>query len=167
MTEFMSFDSLDDQIEFMRRQEEEANKHIHPKQKAVGYGDCWIRFWLMPGTNTWVAIFGKAIDPGYYANKIEHATDEEDKAEWEYEQEVIADAWTRGYVYGWAYSVIEPEGEPGSTHMVNLWPIPEVLFDMAGVVHWVTDDLPDDGKVLLEQAYQEYREHVLSEAGLL
>lgn len=164
MTEgFVSFNSIEEGVEFMRKQEEEANKHVHPKQRAVTWGDCWIRFLVQYD----IIIFGKALDADYYQQMIDKAVDEEDKAEWEFERKQVTDAWERGYVYGWAWSIIEPAGEPGSTHMVNLWPIPEALFEKAKAVGWIAHDLDDDTKEEINGIYQEYREHVLSEAGRL
>lgn len=162
---FASFDTMEEMVEFMRRQEEEANAHLAPQQQAVTWGDYWIRFYDIEHR---ICIFGHVYTEDEMMEKeravplMAGESSEEVEAEIAAEMEGIRDAHKRGYMYGWAYSVIEPEGEPGSTHQANLWPIPQWLYEQARDVRWVMDDLDPQGKAEVQRAYTEYRTHMLS-----
>jgi hypothetical protein len=41
-----------------------------------------------------------------------------------------------GYLYGWAYSLMNPEGEIGITHKLHVWPLPCEVLVSAYKVGW-------------------------------
>lgn len=157
--EFQSFDSLEDMINAMAEQEQAANTKVSPKQVAVGYGDYWIRF------TPEVVIFGYVMT----LDEVEAAemavpldpdeTKEQREEETAYVMADIRNAHDRGYRYGWAYSIWEQEGELGSTHIYNLWPLDKALFDAAKAVDWYIGAFStiDPEVASIETAYNEFR----------
>lgn len=125
---YESFDSFEEMQAYMRRKEEEANANVHPRQQDIDWGTYWVR--LAPDLG--LAVFG-------YVN-----TDAEIRALGEDRETMVMlrDAHARGYRYGKAYSVLEPEGEWGSTHIANAWPITRAQFMQAKMAHW--NPQPDD-----------------------
>jgi len=113
---------------FMAEQERLANEHATADQKAITYGDYWIRM------DHEFPIFG-------YVNTL----DELDSLERElgvsdeeivFERNMIANAHERGYMYGKAYSIAEPDGEWGSTHCSTMYQISRELFELAREQGW-------------------------------
>jgi hypothetical protein len=161
MTEFMEFESWEDAVSFMAEQTDRANERLAPEQVAVTYGDCWVRFYDIAARTL---IFGRITTLDYWDEKIATAKGE-DRQEWMDEKVSVAESHERGYMYGKAYSVIEPDGEWGSTHRANLWPIPEWLFEQARAAGWRMDDLDEQGKDGLSQVWLAYRAHNLADGG--
>ena len=52
---------------------------------------------------------------------------------------MIADAHARGYMYGKAYSVVEPDGEWGSTHRVSMQKVSKQTFDRMRELGWTLE----------------------------
>jgi hypothetical protein len=142
--------------DFMHANEEAANKTLAPEQKAVTYGDYWCRFYQLRDR---IVIFGQVTPLSYWDEKITNAADNEEQQEWQWEKEQIEGSHERGYVFGWAWSVLEPEGEPGSTHQANLWPITPALFEAARDAEWKIDDLTGVHRESMETVYQVWRAH--------
>lgn len=162
---FEAFSSLDEMWEHMRENEEAANNHLAPEQGRVGYGDYWVRFHDIDAR---VIIFGYVMDPGEVRlaemgvplQSGETAAERDEEVE--QIMETMADSHSRGYMYGKCYSIIEVDGEWGSTHRANLWPIPQALYEAAKFVDWSIDRLGDIAKSQLQSAYSAYRAHMLS-----
>ena len=159
MSDFQAFDSLDEMYEFMHANEEAANQTLAPEQRAVTYDDYWVRFYDIANR---VVIFGHVTPLTYWDEAIANAKGDEDRAEWEFEKNQIEDSHGRGYMYGWCWSTIEPDGEPGSTHQANLWPVSRELFEAAREVHWDIDAMTPPDKMRLQVAYQVWRAHQAS-----
>lgn len=124
----MGFDNADDMFAYMREQEEAANARVTPGQAQIGYGAWWLR----PYED--VVIFGYV--PTQDEVRASEGGDEADPEELQYTLETLADAHRRGYRYGRAYSVIEPEGEWGSTHISTMVEITEEQFNQAQAHGW-------------------------------
>jgi len=160
--EFREFDNIEDMLADMRLAENQANQGLAPEQEGVGYGDYWVRF--LPDR---LVIFGRVMPKDEFINSERALADPDDAEFAEMELAGIIDhheqSYARGYRFGWCFSTVEPTGEPGSTHIANVWPIDKELYDQAEAVGWNIDALPEDSKLDLEVAYQEYREHALEQ----
>jgi hypothetical protein len=125
---FQEFDSLDDAFEFMRKAEEQANASLHPCQQQITWGDYWMR------------PYDDLLIFGYINTREENIAGEvkagADMAELEYTTRTLDSAHARGYRFGTAYSVIEPRGELGSTHVADMCPISKELFETAREQGW-------------------------------
>lgn len=159
MADFQAFDTFEEMMNYMRVNEEAANGHLADAQKAVTYEDYWCRFYDIESRTV---IFGYVMPLSYWDDKVANAEPGEDRDEWEFERDAIQDSHGRGYMYGRAYSILEPEGEYGSTHQANLWPISKALYEQAEAAEWRMDDLPEAGKAALQSVYSAWRAHQLS-----
>ena len=125
---FREFDSMEAMWEFMREQERLANENTADWQRAIGYGDYWMRMYEE------ILIFGyvNTLDE---LDAIERELGVEDD-ELAFERSMISNAHERGYRYGKAYSVVEPDGEWGSTHVSTMIPISREMFEAARECGW-------------------------------
>lgn len=164
--EFMSFDSMEDAFEFMRRGEDYGNRNLHPKQAAITWGDRWVRFYDLAER---LIIFGyvdtEAEVEESESRGIDQITDPSERlmarSEVAQAMTVIRESHERGLMWGWAYS--KHFHDLGSTHRFDMWPISEALFEAAKEVQWDVDALTDPvHRNELEQAWQEYRGHMLT-----
>lgn len=121
MTRVISFDSFDDALRKMQEAEERANASTIPAQRAITYGD----YWCYPNSMYDVVIFGRVWTEGeaYEGEDLDTIR-------------TLKNSHERGYRFGIAYSVIEPDGEIGSTHIANMIPISKELFDEAKRLEW-------------------------------
>jgi hypothetical protein len=154
-----TFESVDEMFSWMRDNEEAANLVLAPEQQAVTYGSHWCRFFDIANR---VVIFGKVLTQEEQRETETALADdsEADEAETEEILDTLAQSHERGYMYGRCYSTIEPDGEWGSTHRANLWPIPQHVYEAARDVRWDIDQLPPEQRTALEAAYQVYRTHL-------
>lgn len=120
--EIIEFDNLDDMLAYQARLEEAAQQAILPSQRAMKPGD----FWMRPVDEMGIFVFGRWHTPDevYEAEREAGAPEAEAQQARAHEAERAA----RGYMFGTAYSPIEPEGELGSTHVSLVWPISEGEF---------------------------------------
>lgn len=129
MSNVQGFDNIEDMFAWMREREQAANDRVSPEQAEIGYGAWWMR----PYED--IIIFG------YVPTQEEQEASERalgaDDEEIEYQRDMLADAYGRGYRYGKAYSEIEPEGEWGSTHISTMVEISEELFNLARDRGWL------------------------------
>jgi len=125
------------------RREKEANAQLMPEQIAMRDSIDAHQYWihLRPGLE--FPIFGDA-----WSLKVQAENDrqfypsvmtKEEKAEYKDSRDAYADSRQRGYIFGRAYSVVEPRGELGSTHVAEMWPISEAAFDEATAANWQPD----------------------------
>jgi hypothetical protein len=122
------FDNTDDMFAWMRQQERAANANVTPDQAEIGYGDYWVRICED------IYIFGYVpTQDEQEASERELGADDE---EIEYQRDMLADAYARGYRYGKCYSAIEIEGEWGSTHISTMTKITKEMFEEAQSVDW-------------------------------
>ena len=133
---FQSFDNMDDAFEVMRRNEEAANAATHPCQTAITYGDHWMQPYEMGGEA--ILIFGRVS-----------TLEELWKVEDEDTMPGILERHKRGYRFGMAWSVLEPRGEWGDTHVSQMIPIPKTLFEIGRDRDWTLDRELYEGALLL------------------
>jgi hypothetical protein len=153
---FRSYRSFDEMVEDMHQAEERANAQLHPEQIALRDAVDETRYWVSPDREAGVLIFGEAWSkrqnyesaarwaPDYPLTPGPQA-DAEHLEELDEPVSVIRtydDARTRGYLFGTAYSVVEPEGELGSTHVYNAWPISKEAFEEARAHGWQAITVP-------------------------
>lgn len=155
-----SFDSIEEMNEALDRWNAEANEGLATEQKAITYGDYWVRFYDVGAR---VVDFAKVATEAEMAQaEMESGTDPDEIAG------LIAAVTARhdsGYLFGRAHSILSTEGEWGYTHRANVWPIEERLYTAAEMVDWKIDNLNPAGRLLLEIAYACYRTHLREVGG--
>lgn len=156
MTTFIGgFDNFDDMLAFMAENERVANTKIDDTQRAITYGQHWVRFYDIPGR---ILIFGRVMPLAEIeANETRLGAE---PAEVHAVLESTKDMHERGYVWGYAYSVIEVAGELGNTHRSEIVPCPEEVFNEAKAVGWNVDHLQPEWKARVEELYQQWRRHL-------
>jgi hypothetical protein len=133
-----SFNSLEELFAAQREAEAAAQDEIpEGLRERISWGTPCIS----PRPDFGVIIFGRVS-----------TEDELREKEDEHTLESLRDAHERGYRFGWWHSVIEIEGEPGSQHLVNLWPISPEQYAEARRAEWVPQRLPWLREVLIEMA---------------
>jgi hypothetical protein len=125
---FESFDSMEEAQEAMAQAERIANALVTSEQVAIGYGDYWCSafddFLIWGRVSTLEEL------------DAESARLSNDPEEVRGEHDVIVSAHARGYRFGWCYSIVEPEGELGSTHISRMIPLDQRQFDKAKEHGW-------------------------------
>lgn len=134
-----SFATFEEMQNYMTKGHAAAEAVVTPEQAAIGYDDCWLR--VVPEYDK-LWIFGWVWPLEYCAaSSASLTTDLHEIAE---ETAMIEDAHARHYRFGEAYSVIEPRGEIGSTHVVSMTPLPVEMFDQARAHGWDIQAILDD-----------------------
>jgi hypothetical protein len=132
MTGFIGFDSMDEMQAYLETAEREAFARINPVQRWVMHATdetvYWVRSWEH------ILIFGEAWTAQQMIDsETEHGADEDEA---KHSAQHILDQRRRGYLFGKAWSVIEPRGELGTTHVSEVVPIPFALFEYARRNDW-------------------------------
>jgi hypothetical protein len=152
---FMQFDNFEQMAKWMDDRTKEANLGLAPEQVAISYGHTWARFDQL---DTGIGIvFGRIFtEAEYLAGELddEVETPSETLAR-------IRENHDRGYMYGIAYSMVEPDGEYGDTHRANMWPIDGDLFAAAAEAGWDHRALPIGDQINLSIAFEAWRTHEL------
>lgn len=152
-----TFDSFEDALDSMARATAHANERLADAQRAVTYGDHWVRFWTPP-----IVIYGyvQTLDEIEAAERA-CATPEEPlmAGEIEHLMRRTHELHDDGYMRGIAYSTIEPDGEYGDTHRANLWPIDRATFNAARAARWDSAELDDRTKQTLAIIFGRWRQH--------
>lgn len=117
----VSFGSMDEMLDYMDRQEKEANERAHPVQRAIHYGDHVLRH------HEGFMVFGWLPEKDEVMKGEDRAT-----------QKMLGANFERGYRYGKWFSELCPEGEWGDSHVSNLWPIRAEEFKDARDTFWDT-----------------------------
>lgn len=133
----------------------DAHNKMHVVQSAITFGDFWVRF---------VDVANKVIEYGMVATPEEvYAAEVEagaTKAEANQAVEQTQAALRNGYMYGIAFSPLNRDGEWGHTHKAHVWPIDESLFHQAAEANFQFDLLPMSGKINLNIAFLQMKNHV-------
>lgn len=131
---FESFESFDEMITTMHQREDAAMASLLPVQRALLPMRAF--YWMRPAPEYDCVIFGYYnLDDMIALEKS--LTPQEELA---YFSTWVSDCehknLVRGYKSGRAYSVIEPTGELGDTHVANMWPITRESFEQARDLGW-------------------------------
>lgn len=129
------FDNTDDMFAAISRGVEQAKARATPAQNAITYGDYWMRAWED------ILIFGyiytrEEMD----AAEVKLGATQE---ELEYEHQVYDRSYADGFRFGRAYSVIEPDGELGDTHVSDMVKITKEEFESAKSLNWDFEQVVD------------------------
>jgi len=122
MSHVQGFDSMDEAMAAMAASEDAANRGLLPGQIRARDAVTETVHWAQVVVDWDMIIYGKtppiadilARDPGF---------DVKDNRE-------------RGYLTGTAYSQVEPDGEPGDTHVSQVVPITPEIFARAESKGW-------------------------------
>lgn len=163
--DFQSFGSFEEMTAYMAKQEGSANAKLAPEQIALRDDVDNPRYWMRWYPEMRIFIFGHAfsaqqmrdIEKGYY-----NLSDPGEQAEFEHTMESKADSRRRGYLWGRAYSEIEVEGELGSTHVYNAWPITVEQFEAAKAAGWSRRQISSGAAAALLECLYAWRLHTMS-----
>jgi hypothetical protein len=123
-----AYASFEDMLQDIKQGEADAQAAATPGQNAIAWGDFFERNWLG------LRIYGR-ISTLKEFRETERGLGAS-LAEIRYEEAGLKDAYSRGYRYGRCFSVAEPEGEVGSTHVVTMRKITEAEFNEAKNRGW-------------------------------
>lgn len=130
------FESLDDMLNAMKQAENKANEMATEDQKQIGYGDYFIRIWeadrMFGGDD--LKIYGRIMTREEFikTEKDCGALDDELAGT----MQTHDSSYARGYRWGWCYSIVEPTGELGSTHVSVMRKIGKEEFEEAERKGW-------------------------------
>jgi hypothetical protein len=123
-----SYGSLEEAQDAMTQAEAQANTRVTEEQATIGYGDYWCSafedFLIWGRVSTLEEL------------DAESARLSDDPEEVQGEHDMIVSAHARGYRFGWCYSILEPTGELGSTHLSRMIPLDPKCFDKAKGHGW-------------------------------
>ena len=125
------FDNTEDMFAAIRRNVESAKSAATPEQNAITYGDHWVR------------SYEDFLIFGYIYTKEEMDAAETalgaSQEELEYEHRVYDRSYRDGFRFGKAYSIVEPDGELGDTHVCEMVRITTEEFNAAKSLNWSWD----------------------------
>jgi hypothetical protein len=135
-----------------------AFENLHPAQQALTFGSTWVRF---------VDVRNKIIEFGIVTSlaAIDRASEESESMNMEEKREARAEIINGievGYLYGWAYSRLEPRGVLGVTHKSYVWPIEEHVLHAARAARWQYDNMSLAARINLEAARRGQLQHMRS-----
>lgn len=130
MAQIFSFDDFEQAAKHMQEAEAAANASSHPDQHAITYGNHWFAWY----DEMQLAVFGEVFTQDEYLRRetAAGASAAEAKRSWK----GVVDDHERGYRFGIAYSLVEPEGELGTTHVASMVPIDANQFLGAQEAEW-------------------------------
>lgn len=116
----------------MRLMEEQANERVVEEQRQITWGSHFLRvLYTSP-----VVIFGHVWPEDDILLGEQRAGASLEEAETTLR--TLRASHERGYRFGRCYSIVEPEGELGDTHISDCWPITEEEFLQAQNFRWET-----------------------------
>lgn len=154
--EIREFESFESAMTAIAEGIKQANANLAPEQKAIDWGDYWVRF----EPQEQLIILGYTFTLQENIDSERNAGADEDEIE--YMRDRLMESHDDGLLFGRAYSVIVPDGELGSTHRFSMWPIDKQSFDNMQAVGWDPAQLPVDQRGPLMEAYSNLRDHMLS-----
>jgi hypothetical protein len=131
----IGFESMEEMQAYMAEQEQQGIKYSLDEQWRITWGSHVVRV----VDELW--IFGEIFTESRYLELNGPVIEEDLDEEARYELDALRDSHARGYRYGRWFSIVEPEGEYGSAHVVNLWEIDRSDFERARAARW---EVPPD-----------------------
>jgi len=130
MYEVRSFSSAEELFEELRKNKEQSDSLIVPWQREVKPGDRVIRY------EEGLVIYGRITDPVEEDRKY-YSDPDHDPEFLSIRAYFTSPSWTGSYRYGWFYSAMCPEGEPGSIPLATIAKvIDEATFEAAKEAGW-------------------------------
>jgi hypothetical protein len=136
VAEFVPFNSLEEMQAFMQRSEDAANANLQDAQVALRDDVDNERYWMNVtpyGFIEYGHCFSRATLTEHVAKVYAKHGDEDDPQD---EIDSILDTRKRGYLFGRAYATINVKGSTGSTHVSQVMPISEEMFNLARDAGW-------------------------------
>ena len=149
---------MDEMFAAMSAAEAAANARLRPEQQAIRDATAERSYWFRPAAELGCTIFGDTPSlPQLLAKERSYLpaldlSDEqcdldpekaesraEARSEWD---ELVAELprrRARGYLTGECYSILEPDGEWGDTHVANVWRLSAEGFAEARNADWAPD----------------------------
>jgi hypothetical protein len=141
------YKDFDEMMAHMRQAELKAMARILPEQQAMI--NCRKEQWyiniavdikeLFIAGEAWSLDRARKEELDSYKVKSAEELSDEDRQEFRSSTRMTRDSRMRGYIFGRAYSEIEPRGELGSTHVTAMLPIDEAAFNEAREQDWRPD----------------------------
>lgn len=146
-----SFGSWEEMQRVMGEREDQANAGLNATQIELRDDVENTRYWIRPFPPENCYIFGVAwsfkescdVSASYCSNVPTDTATLPERDEYNmsvseavYEIRSYAESRQRGYMRGIAYSILEPDGEYGSTHVSNVMPISEKAFEEGKAAGW-------------------------------
>lgn len=123
MVRILSFDSTEDVLAHIRREQEAADKAVQPWQAAMKPGDHFVR--LIPEAEGIIAVYGEVVEPEF---------EPEDGPNFYNQPHMKNIRFTR------CFSVMCPGGELGDTHVATMGhKLSQVQFNLAAKMGWPSD----------------------------
>jgi len=130
-------------IQQIRGRERRYQLAATAEQQAIGWGDCFRYTWKPDGRHILagslaegVTIYGQVMTRAEVRHSELAAGASHDEAQAALRR--IMHAYGRGWRHGRCYSVIEPDGESGDTHVAVMTPITAGEFEAARAAGWPT-----------------------------
>jgi len=165
------FKDLDEFYRYLARKEQQANERMLDIQRRMI--TCEDEQWyvnisvpmqeLFIAGEAWSLRHARQSELESYGVETVSGLNDEQKAEFNASIRLMRDARNRGYIFGKSYSIIEPRGELGSTHVSCMWPINEAAFNEAREQMWRPDLLSNEASPNLRRAL--YRAFVMLRGG--
>lgn len=144
--EVQSFDSWEDMQEAMQEAHDQWTVLTTEGQKVLQDGQA--HWWFQWENDYKIAIWGERWSLEHYAEYLRgraaEQTDPESAQKWLDDIENDKVALARGYIFGMAYSEIEPTGELGSTHVSQMVEVPRETWELARSYDWDIKAMLDD-----------------------
>jgi hypothetical protein len=132
------FDSPEEMFEQLRRDRENADRHIQPWQRELKPGDYVVRITEQFGQI--IVIYGKLLDPLESERPYYNLDDPEEAAMFRDVEERFGEAWHRSFRFGRFYSPMCMQGEIGDVHLATIsGVISEAQFEEARQQGWPQD----------------------------
>ena len=127
------YDNVEDMFAAIDKGVQRAKSMILPRQARITYGDYWMRIWED------ILIFGR-IDTVAELDEEERRLGASEE-ELTYEHKMMQGSYNNGFRFGRAYSIIEPRGELGDTHVATMVPITKEEFESARDLNWIPEKI--------------------------
>lgn len=144
---------FEDALNDMARAEDAANAAITPRQhRHLAVAATNPTYWFRVLDN-YLVILGESQPLTFQANReVELGGDE---GEYGFAYERFEGRHERGYLFGPCYSVVEPEGELGSTHVSQVVWIDPPEFHAFRNGGWLSQNLSRENHIALQRASEE------------
>lgn len=123
---------LEEALQAIEREEAELLAACSDEQRAIGWGDCFLRIYREQPSDPPLLIFGEIPSEQEFWRREEELGGKNLPLE----RKRMADVYRRGYRFAQHYSQAEPRGEPGETHISQMRPLGREQFELARACSW-------------------------------